>query len=182
MEFKVLNKDTKYLSNIFDVIDLLKNPAKESIEIEKIRNNLSNIYTDTIQQYKADFNAKMSELFKYFGKYVRIWVKNPNTDEVKQTYDAYLYRYVPTNGYLFGIYNFHKDYFGGLQDTSIDIVNIFRNYNVDVQEITKSEFLAEAKICMEMCLQYRLNKIKNDNYKFVEGEGYKHIGYNIENK
>lgn len=175
MELKPLTPNHDIL-NICEAIGSLKKPSKVDKEIESIRDRLTEIYNDSVQKYRADIDSKIKELSKYLGKYVYIYYRNPQDDAVVDFYEAFLYRYIPINGQLFGIYNFlaSGEYSRGLQDTSVDILDAFKRYKVEIITITKKQFIADAKKFAESLLQSRLNKIESDKYIFVKGEGYKY--------
>lgn len=138
-----------------------------------------------IMKEKREYDNKYREIVNYirqfFGKYVRlkfyyIAAKKCGTGEptwiCDYKYDVLLYQYIPSNQCLFGIYCLLDNiYEGGVKDTSIDLLKYVQGHRMEIEEITKEEFMNDVNSTTDKCLTNRLNRMESNNYTLTEN-GY----------
>lgn len=143
LKISQLEKEKNNSKNDAELVDLLdkliKKYQKELVPIEK--------------QYKEILNFWQTNLYKYF----KLTFKNC---ALYDTIYMFPYKLITVNRCLFGIYDFNSDYDKGLRDTSIDF-KVFYDYDYDLVEITKEEFLQRVNENLDKPLNSRLDKLIN---------------------
>lgn len=143
LKISQLEKEKNNSKNDAESVDLLdkliKKYQKELVPIEK--------------QYKEILNFWQNNLYKYF----KLTFKNC---ALYDTIYMFPYKLITVNRCLFGIYDFNSDYSKGLRDTSIDF-KVFYDYDYDLVEITKEEFLQRVNENLDKPLNSRLDKLIN---------------------
>ncbi len=143
---------------------------------------LLNLANDRIEKYKKNYDAIVAYISQFFGKYVHMkFYYNINYSSSRESEpvwscdyetNVYLYRYVPSNCCLFGIYNdLNNEYNGGVVDKSIDLRDKLEGHKLEINEITEEEFIKTANESIVKCMEYRLNKNKSDEYSLTKN-GY----------
>lgn len=141
--------DIKQMTNLRLKINQLEREKKQSKDdIESVE-----LLDKLIKKYEEILNFWQTNLYKYF----KLTFKNC---AFYDTIYMFPYKLITVNRCLFGIYDFNSDYGKGLRDTSIDF-KVFFDYDYDLVEITKEEFLQKAIENFDRPLNSRLNKLIN---------------------
>lgn len=128
-----------------------------------------------IDEYFSGYQALLDYLSTLWGKYVNIKLYYKSEDEwhCSNNFNVLLTDFVYTNDCLFGIYSIMDEpYDAFFQYTSYNIREIIEKNRIEFQEITKEQFVKEAKKNIDRCLQDRLDKINSDEYELAL-DGYK---------
>lgn len=153
--------DIRRMNNLRAKIAHLEDEKKKSnsddSELVNLLNRLIKKYKEEVmpieRQYEKIWDFWCGNLYKYF----KVTFKNC---ALFNTIYMFPYKLIPINKCLFGIYDFDSDYSKGLRDMSIDF-NVFYNYDYDLVEITKEEFLQKAIENFDRPLNSRLDKLIN---------------------
>jgi len=152
----------------------LKDNIIRGIETTNIKIDVGNILNE-YERRKKEFFEKYDEVLEYlscfFGKFIHIkFLYNTNYGKTRDCepewsvyYEANVmpYRYISENHYLFGLFcKLNDSYRGGIEDKSINLFNLLQNDMLEINEISKSEFLETAKETVLNCLDTRCDKIK----------------------
>ena len=150
--------DIKKMINLRLKINQLENEKKErkdDIELVELLDKLIKKYEEEVapikKQYDEILNFWQTNLYKYF----KLTFKNCASYD---TIYMETYKLITANRRLFGVYDFNSDYDKGLRDTSIDL-KLFFDYDYDLVEITKEEFLQKAIENFDRPLNSRLDKL-----------------------
>lgn len=186
---KVFNRLLRESNDIYlvrygdDIMESIKSLFKGE---EEKRYNLYEIQ-ERIDSFFAKNDSSYKEIVEYikqfWGKYVRMrFVYNGNYTETRETepvwvageeYTALLYCFIPVNDCLFGLYcDMNNTLNGGVKDTSIDLREYMYKYNLEIEEITKEEFINSTEYTLSRCINNRMDKINSDKYSLTEN-GYK---------
>lgn len=152
--------DIKQMTNLRLKINQLereKKQSKDDVESVELLDKLIKKYEEEVapieKQYEEILNFWQTNLYKYF----KLTFKNC---AFYDTIYMFPYKLITVNRCLFGIYDFNSDYGKGLRDTSIDF-KVFFDYDYDLVEITKEEFLQKAIENFDRPLNSRLDKLIN---------------------
>lgn len=140
---------------------------------------------DKINECGERYKEVVDYISKFFGKYVNIkFYYNTNYSLTRDTnpewacdeeVNVFLYRYNPSNHFLFGIFNrLGNDYSGGVSDEGINLFEKMTNHAIEINEITKEEFIEKANESVLNCLTKRVDLIESDNYELTKN-GYMHV-------
>lgn len=175
---KYSGKDSEMLLHDFELFEWLAKENNIDFDLSKLKEVVENKFTE--------HNKKLKEVIEYlsnfYGKFVNMkFYYNNNYGPTRETepnwvcdynINALLYRYVPDNDSLFGIINMlHSEYEGGVCDKSIHIGEFMESHRLEIEEITKEDFVTTAKESLEKCLSKRINKIESGNYELTKN-GY----------
>lgn len=156
-----------------------------AVEITGIEIN-SKIITDELNKRVEEWKNKFSEIRNYLsnflGKYVHIkFYYNANYNEDRETnpiwtcdyeVNGLLYRFVPENDCLFGVFNELNDpYYTSVRDNSIDLLQYVETHRMEINEISQEDFIKQAQEENFKVLKNRLDKIESGNYELTEN-GY----------
>ena len=129
-----------------------------------------------IDEYFSGYQEFLDYLSSLWGKYVNIKIYYKLEEEwvCSNNFNVLLTDFVYENDSLFGIYcMLDEPYYAFFQYTSYNIREILEKNRIEIQEITKEQFVKEAKENIDKCLQHRLDKINSDEYELTLN-GYKH--------
>lgn len=160
---------------------------QKAVEITGIEIN-SKIITDELNKRVEEWNNKFSEIINYlsnfWGKYVHIkFYYNANYTDDRETnpiwtcdyeVNGLLYRFVPENDCLFGVFNELNDtYYTSVRDNSIDLLQLqyVETHRMEINEISQEDFIKQAQEEIFKVLKNRLDKIESGNYELTEN-GY----------
>lgn len=162
----------------------LKRVAKPFLKDDFSFKQIGEVVNKMEVEYKTKSQKVLGILSKYWGKYVHLrFSYNTNYKEDREInpewgtdlgYNAMLYRYIPENGGLFGIFCKINDCFiGGVKYETIDITEIMEVHRLEINEITEEEFLPSAEDTLFQCLKTMCDKIKSGTYNLTKN-GYKY--------
>lgn len=155
---------------------------QKAVEITGIEIN-SKIITDELNKRVEEWKNKFSEIINYlsnfWGKYVHIkFYYNANYTDDRETnpiwtcdyeVNGLLYRFVPENDYLFGVFNELNDpYYTSVRDNSIDLLQYVETHRMEINEISQEDFIKQAQEENFKVLKNRLDKIESGNYELTE--------------
>ena len=158
---------------------------QKAVEITGIEIN-SKIITDELNKRVEEWKNKFSEIINYlsnfWGKYVHIkFYYNANYTDDRETnpiwtcdyeVNGLLYRFVPENDCLFGVFNELNDtYYTSVRDNSIDLLQYVETHRMEINEISQEDFIKQAQEENFKVLKNRLDKIESGNYELTEN-GY----------
>ena len=185
METKVTTFNPIGKFNDISELKRLSVNIQTAVEITGIEIN-SKIITDELNKRVEDWENKFSEIRNYLsnflGKYVHIkFYYNANYNEDRETnpiwtcdyeVNGLLYRFVPENDCLFGVFNELNDpYYTSVRDNSIDLLQYVETHRMEINEISQEDFIKQAQEENFKVLKNRLDKIESGNYKLSEN-GY----------
>ena len=170
-----------------DELESIRNLVRDSVPtLEEL-----NIPTEAFKEVKKhldkcieESSQKQNEVIKYvsqfFGKYIHIkFLYNRNFSKDRDTnpiwccefeYNALLYKYSEVNGYLFGVFvNLNDTYQGGCEDKGISFAGKINDYLIEIEEITKDEFIQSAQDSVNKCVNARIEK---NNKRTLTENGY----------
>lgn len=174
---KYHGKDSQMLYD-FELFEWLAKENNIDFDLSKLKEVVENKFTE--------HNKKLKEVIEYlsnfYGKFVNMkFYYNNNYGPTRETepnwvcdynINVLLYRYVPDNDSLFGIINIlHSEHEGGVTDKSIHIGEFMESHRLEIEEITKEDFVTTAKESLEKCLSKRIDKIQSGNYELTKN-GY----------
>lgn len=155
---------------------------QKAVEITGIEIN-SKIITDELNKRVEEWKNKFSEIINYlsnfWGKYVHIkFYYNANYTDDRETnpiwtcdyeVNGLLYRFVPENDCLFGVFNELNDtYYTSVRDNSIDLLQYVETHRMEINEISQEDFIKQAQEENFKVLKNRLDKIESGNYELTE--------------
>lgn len=155
---------------------------QKAVEITGIEIN-SKIITDELNKRVEEWKNKFSEIINYlsnfWGKYVHIkFYYNANYTDDRETnpiwtcdyeVNGLLYRFVPENDCLFGVFNELNDpYCTSVRDNSIDLLQYVETHRMEINEISQEDFIKQAQEENFKVLKNRLDKIESGNYELTE--------------
>lgn len=158
-----------------------------AVEITGIEIN-SKIISDELNKRVDKWRNKFSEIINYlsnfWGKYVHIkFYYNSNYTEDRETnpiwtcdyeVNGLLYRFVPENDCLFGVFNELNDPYTSLKDNSIGLLQYVETHRMEINEISQEDFIKQAQEKNFKVLKNILDKIESGNYELTEN-GYQKI-------
>ena len=174
---KYHGKDSQMLYD-FELFEWFAKENNIDFDLSKLKEAIENKFTE----YDKKLKEVIEYLSKFYGKFVNMkFYYNINYGPTRETepdwvcdynINALLYRYVPGNDSLFGIINMlHSEYEGGVTDKSIPIGEFMESHRLEIEEITKEDFVTTAKESLEKCLSKRIDKIQSGNYELTKN-GY----------
>ena len=158
---------------------------QKAVEIIGIEIN-SKIITDELNKRVEEWKNKFAEIRNYLsnflGKYVHIkFYYNANYNEDRETnpiwtcdyeVNGLLYRFVPENDCLFGVFNELNDpYYTSVRDNSIDLLQYVETHRMEINEISQEDFIKQVQEENFKVLKNRFDKIESGNYELTEN-GY----------
>ena len=174
---KYHGKDSQMLYD-FELFEWFAKENNIDFDLSKLKEAIENKFTE----YDKKLKEVIEYLSKFYGKFVNMkFYYNINYGPTRETepdwvcdynINALLYRYVPDNDSLFGIINtLHSECEGGVSDKSIHIGEFMESHRLEIEEITKEDFVTTAKESLEKCLSKRIDKIQSGNYELTKN-GY----------
>lgn len=174
--------DVEKVYELEDHIISISKVSKETnikVDVDELNDELS----EKIQKFKDDYNKVLKYLSKFWGKYVHLRfsynINYTDTREIEPEWccdyeaNVLLYRYIPINHCLFGIYNKLNDiHVGGVGDNSIDLFDIMQGHRLEINEITEEEFIKQAENTMNTCLAARNEKIHSEDFVLTDNGYY----------
>lgn len=172
------------LSDIYELRNLAFD-IRKAIKITGVEIDSKTI-NDELNKRANERRNKYLEIKKYlsnfWGKYVHIkFSYNSNYGEDKETnpiwtcdyeVNGLLYRFIPENDCLFGVFNRLNDpYNAYLRDNSIQL-SLVETHRMEINEISKEDFLKQAQEENFKVLKNRLDKIESGKYELTEN-GYR---------
>ena len=166
-----------------------------AVEITGIEIN-SKIITDELNKRVEEWKNKFSEIINYlsnfWGKYVHIkFYYNANYTDDRETnpiwtcdyeVNGLLYRFVPENDCLFGVFNELNDpYYTSLKDNSIKLLQYVETHRMEINEISQEDFIKQAQEENFKVLKNILDKIESGNYELTEN-GYQRNSTDVRNE
>lgn len=161
------------LESIISISDHIEEKYALRLDISSIRDKYDSIVLD-YESYKKG----ILEIFRkrYYGKFIRMLVINPETSCKVNEFIMVPYRYVKENDSLFGLICYmDNDFRGGINDDSINLFRYLEKYEIQITEITEEEFLFECKKNMFSCFSNRMNRILGEDYVLTD-YGYEFRG------
>jgi len=133
-----------------------------------------------IEESSQNQNEIIKYVSQFFGKYVHMkfsynvnYGTNRETNpiwHVEYECNALLYKYNEVNGYIFGVFvNLNNTYQGGCEDKGISFGNKINKYLIEIEEITKDEFIQSAQDSVIKCVNARIEK---NNKRTLTENGY----------
>lgn len=174
---KYHGKDSQMLYD-FELFEWFAKENNIDFDLSKLKEAVKN----KITEYDKKLKEVIEYLSKFYGKFVNMkFYYNINYGPARETepdwvcdynINALLYRYIPDNDSLFGIINtLHSECEGGVTDKSIPIGEFMESHRLEIDEITKEDFVTTAKESLEKCLSRRIDKIESGNYELTKN-GY----------
>lgn len=156
----------KLYSLIFDYRQGLGKYQTLNSTERKVLNELTNLVEERETEVDSIQN-KLSEFFTdKFYKYWRMTVKTigSNGHEYIEKYMIYPYELIKENQYLCCVHTGNisdtSGYVSEFSDTGFTLDRFFReNLTIEMEEVTKEEFVNEAQKHMDKILDYRLDKL-----------------------
>lgn len=172
---------------IGEVLDVMEFEHFKEFVIESKIKSINPLFIKECEEKVENFHKRYNEILdcisQYWGKFIHIkFSYNTNYSETRETnpkwetyYEANVmpYCYVPDNHCLFGLYcKLNDTYRGGIEDKSINLLDLVQRDMLEINEITEEEFLNTANNTVFDCLLTRCNKIESGDYELTNF-GYK---------
>lgn len=140
-----------------------KKRSKNDVELIELLDKLIEKYRKEIIPIEKQCNEIIDFWQTNLCKYFKLTFKNC---ALYDTIYMFPYKLITTNRCLFGIYDFNNEYSKGLKDTSIEF-KMFFDYDYDLVEITKEEFLQKVSENFDKPLVTRLEKLYHRDKKYI---------------
>lgn len=163
--------------------------AKRKMCLKSDLTEMENEVNEKVKEVKGSYEELLNYFRGMWGKYVHMkFFYNANYSATRDTepdwkvteeYNALVYQYNPVNDCLFGVYSvLNSPYVSYVQDKSISLCEKMTIHRLEVNEITREDFLEQAQQASFNCLNHRIEKIESGEYILSEN-GFK---YNIDAK